>query len=224
MASTMRWMLFAPLFLLGCATAEEPFSTRFDAASDTSGLTTEDSAVGEDSATSDTAAPPVDSAGCKLLINEVQTGDGTTGSADFVEIFNACSSSAAIGDYKLVYHSASGTTDITLFTFPSGTSVPANGYLVLAGSGYTGSSDGNLASGLATGGASVALQDGSGAMLDSMGYGTGTGTFVEGSAAAAPGDTTPAKSLSRVPNGSDTNDNASDFKVGTPTPGAANLP
>lgn len=223
-------MLLAPLLLIGCATAEDPYALRFDAAGETQGATDDAAPAPEDTSTSDTASAPTDTtppavtSGCKLLINEVQTGDGSTGSADFVEIFNACSSSAAIGDHKLVYHSASGTSDIALFTFASGTSIPANGFLVLAGSGYTGSSDGKLASGLATGGASIALEDGSGAVLDSMGYGTGTGTFVEGSAAAAPGDTTPAKSLSRVPNGTDTNDNASDFKVGTPTPGAANLP
>jgi hypothetical protein len=168
--------------------------------------------------------PPADAGPCKLVINEVQTGDGTSGNADFVELYNGCAAAASIGGHKLVYRSASGTTDVVLFTFAAGATVPAKGFRVIAGVAFGGSSDGALASGLAGGGASVALKDESDAVIDSIGYGTGTGVFVEGSAAAAPGDSSPAKSLSRQPDGADTDDNANDFKVGTPSPGAANAP
>lgn len=215
----MRWLVFVAPFVLGCAVGVDPLSTRAD------GAVVSDTASPEvDSAVSDTASPKVDAGPCKLVVNEVQTGDGTTGTADFVELYNACSSSAAIGNYKLVYRSASGTTDIVVFTFAAGESIPARGYRVIGGAGFAGAVDGALVSGLATGGASVALKNDSDSVLDSLAYGTGTGDYVEGSAAVAPGDKTPAVSISRSPDGADTNDNASDFKVGTPTPGAANAP
>jgi hypothetical protein len=73
--------------------------------------------------------------------------------------------------------------------------------------------------GLAAAGGGLALRRGD-ELLDSVGYGTANNAFVEGSPAAAPPS---GSSLARLPNGRDTNDNAADFRVGTPTPRAANL-
>ena len=58
-------------------------------------------------------------------------------------------------------------------------------------------------------------------LVDSMGYGAGASNpFVE--TAPAPAGVT-SESIARIPNGTETDDNATDFKIATtPTPGAAN--
>ena len=62
-----------------------------------------------------------------------------------------------------------------------------------------------------------------GAAVDAVGYGTFMGNFAgEGSAAQDPADS--PQTLSRLPNGADTGDNAADFQLGTPTPGGPNMP
>jgi uncharacterized protein len=219
----MRVWLISVMVFAGCAQAEEPpvlsGDSASEAASDTSSPRPDtaeptDTTIEEDVVT--------DTGPCKLVINELQTGDGTSGNADFIELHNSCDSAKAIGNYKLVYRSNTGTTDTVLFTFASGTTIPGKGYRVLGGSAFTGSKDGALPSGLSVGGGSVGLRDAADMLLDSVGYGTGMGILIEGTAAAAPGDVTPAKSIARSPNGMDTDNNASDFKVTTPTPGAAN--
>jgi hypothetical protein len=73
---------------------------------------------------------------------------------------------------------------------------------------------------MAAAGGGVALLDGSGNTVDSVGYGTAANAYVEGSAAPAPPS---GQSIARQPNGHDGNNNASDFSVAaTPSPGAAN--
>ena len=57
-------------------------------------------------------------------------------------------------------------------------------------------------------------------IVDSVGYGTATNIYVEGTVIAAPAS---ASSIRRRPNGTDTNDNSVDFTVTTtPTPGVTN--
>lgn len=224
----MRSLLVFLVFLLGCATAEDDTGlvVKTDAATDSASPTDTgapvDTGTPDEDAAIDTASPPTDTGPCKLVINELQTGDGTSGNADFVELYNGCGTAASVGKFKVVYRSSSGTTDTVLFTFADGASISPKGFRVLGGMAFTGSKDGALASGLAVGGGSVALKDDGDSVVDSVAWGSGTGIFVEGSAAPAPGDTTPAKSLARTPDGADSDNNASDFKVSNPTPGAAN--
>ncbi len=176
------------------------------------------------------------STGCHLVINELQTGSGTIdgGSGatnEFVEIFNPCTSAISVGGYTVVYRSATGTSDVVMYTFgtPDGGTAPsiaAGGYFVIGNTAYSGPRDGDMASGgMAAAGGGVGLRDGTAALVDSVGYGTATNAFIETTVAAAPGDTSPAKSLARIPSGTDTGDNSKDFKVSTtPTPKAVNVP
>jgi hypothetical protein len=80
--------------------------------------------------------------------------------------------------------------------------------------------DQSFSTSLAGTGGGVGVRDGSGALVDSVGYGTATNALVEGTAVAAP----PAGSAAaRIPDGTDTNNNAADFTVtATPTPKASN--
>lgn len=165
-------------------------------------------------------------AGCTMVVNEVQVAGSAAGN-EWIEIASKCTSTQNLAGLRLVYRSATGTTDVFL-TDLTGT-LAAGGYAfwvhVSAVAGYptangsfgTGTS-GNL-SGTAGG---VALRIGSaGAVVDSMGYGTtATNAFVEGTAETVP----PASSsAARTPDKTDTNNNQADFATdATPTPGAAN--
>jgi hypothetical protein len=161
---------------------------------------------------------------CHPVLNELQAS-GATASDEWVEIFNPCNAQEDLTGWKLDYRSAAnnnGGNDITCFAF--GQTIPAGGYLLLAGKGYTGSvnADGVLSSGLADGGGAVGLRDANGALVDSVAFQTLTAanSFTEGSPAQNP----PAsRSIARLPNGADTQNNSKDFQVtAKPTPRAAN--
>jgi hypothetical protein len=162
-----------------------------------------------------------------LEINEFMTG--TTGAAanEFVEVVNLGTAAADVGGFRLVYRSASGTSDVALATIPAGTTIPAGGYYLFGGSGYAGTpaADQAFSFGLSSTGGGIGLRDADGNLLDSVGYGSSTtNAFVEGSPAAAPPTVAaPGTSAARLPNGSDTNNNSVDFGAATPpTPKASN--
>jgi hypothetical protein len=162
----------------------------------------------------------------QIRVNELMTGSTGAASNEFVELFNAGSSAADVGGFKVAYRSSAGTSDISLATIPAGTSIPAGGFYLLGGSGYLGShaADQSFSTSLASTGGGIAVRDSGGAILDSVGYGDTTNAFVEAHPTTAPPTTTaPGSSSGRIPDGHDTNDNAADFSVSsTPSPGAAN--
>ena len=61
----------------------------------------------------------------EIRVNELMTGSTGAASNEFVELFNAGSSAADVGGFKVAYRSSAGTSDITLVTIPAGTSIPA---------------------------------------------------------------------------------------------------
>jgi hypothetical protein len=156
-----------------------------------------------------------------LRINEVMTGTSSAAANEFVEIVNSGSAPAELSGYRLVYRSATGTADVTLATVPAATSLAAGARYVFGGSAFTGPAAQSFATGLASSGGGVGLRDPGGLLVDSVGYGSGTANgFVEGAPAAPP---PVGQSISRIPDGRDTNDNAADFTVtAPPTPGAGN--
>jgi Lamin Tail Domain/Collagen triple helix repeat (20 copies) len=171
-------------------------------------------------------APSGGGSSAEIRVNEFMTGSTGAASNEFVELFNAGSSAADVGGFKVAYRSAAGTSDISLATIPAGTTIPAGGFYLLAGSGYLGSHtpDQTFSTSLASTGGGIALRDSTGVILDSVGYGDSTNAFVEAHATTAPPATAaPGSSSDRLPDGHDTNDNAADFSVSpTPSPGAAN--
>jgi hypothetical protein len=156
----------------------------------------------------------------QVVINELQT-TGATGvkSDEWVELFNPCMTSVDLNGSKLIYRSATATTDgFQLVAFTQ--AVPAGGYLLAAGASYAGNYDVKFATGgLADTGGAVGLRDAAGNLVDSVGWGSANNIFVEGAAAIAPPN---GMSIARKPNGHDTEHNDLDFAVGTPTPKAPN--
>jgi hypothetical protein len=169
------------------------------------------------------SAPPL------VSINEFMTGVTGAAANEFVEIVNAGAASADLSGWKLVYRSATGTSDTVLATVPNGTTLAPGAFYLFGGSGYVGppASDQTFSTGLAATAGGVGLRDANGTLVDSVGWGsTAANGFVEGSPAPAPPATAaPGSSDIRHPDGHDTNDNSADFTVATaPTPRASNGP
>lgn len=172
------------------------------------------------------SSPPSDAGGCtnKLVINEVQT-EGTSPDNEFIELFNATSCDVSLEGWSLKYRASSGTsTPATFFTGLVSHKVLPGGYFVVAHTSFSGAKNATYSSGkLAADDGQVGLFDKLDVKVDSVGYGTiaaGSGVLTEGSPAPTPGGA--GKSVQRVPNGVDTNNNQADFRSATPTPNAAN--
>ena len=140
------------------------------------------------------------------------TGNTGAASDEFVEIVNAGTTAVAIGGWKIVYRSAAGTSDSTLATIADGTTLAPGAFYLAGGSAYSGTpvADSSFTIGMAGTGGGVGIKDGTGALIDSVGYGTATNAFVEGTVAAAPAA---GESIGRSPDGHDTNANAADFSI-----------
>ena len=185
-------------------------------------------AIEYDAATGDARIRCVLPAGAPaaVRVNEFSTGVEGALTDEFVEIVNAGSEPADLSGFRLVYRSATGTSDISLGSFPDGTSLAPGAFFLFGGAGYAGGHPADqvfTATSLGSAGGGVAIRDPSGALVDSVGWGTATNAYVEGTAASAPTVApAPGRSDARRPDGADTNNNAADFTEGEPTPGAPN--
>ncbi len=179
---------------------------------------------------SGTAAP---SSG--VVVSEVYGGGGNTGAtytSDFIELRNRGTAAASLDGWSVQYHSggATGTWQVTPL---SGTIAPGAIYLVAEATGTGGTqplptpqATGTIAMSGTSG--TVALVNGTSALtcsdsaacqaasVDLVGYGT-----------AALNETAPASGASNTDSvqrtdAADSDDNASDFAAGAPTPGATN--
>jgi hypothetical protein len=162
-----------------------------------------------------------------VRINEFMTGVTGAATNEFVEIVNAGTVAADLTGWKLVYRSATGTTDTVLATLPNGTTLAPGAFYLFGGSGYVGppTPDQSFSTGLAAAAGGLGVRDGNGMLVDSVGWGsTAANGLVEGSPAPAPPATAaPGSSDIRRPDGHDTNDNSADFTAVTPpTPRATN--
>jgi hypothetical protein len=162
-----------------------------------------------------------------LVINEVQANGVGDASDEFIEIYNPClTADVPLAGWKLLHRSANGSSDQPIIPLqPSATlkKVPMGGYYLVAGPTFKATTFDVQYSqaALAGAGGGLALVDGSGTVVDSMGWGTSsTNAYIVGSPAPAPPD---GKSLARTPNGSSANkDDSKDFQIATPTPRAPN--
>jgi hypothetical protein len=160
-----------------------------------------------------------------VTINEIQTY-GATATDEFIELYNSQPCALSLNKFALNYSSAGGSSPSAQWVGGAGDSIPANGFFLLGGAGFTppvgGKTDGSITGGIADSGR-VAILDGSGKVLDSVGYGTitnGNSPYVEKNAAPGPSHN---KSIGRKPDGTDTDDNSTDFSaLSSPTPGKAN--
>jgi hypothetical protein len=184
--------------------------------------------------------------GTGLIINEVDYDQVGTDTAEFVEIYNSSAAPIPLTGVSLVMVNGSTSTVYTTVDLaPAGTINPGQYLVVGATSVVSTVPMGTLV--IDAGAVTNYIQNGSpdglalvygGMLLDALSYEgsitaatiagvPGTVSLVEGTALAtsvADSNTVPG-SLSRLPNGVDTNDAATDWALsGTPTPGTANVP
>ena len=162
-----------------------------------------------------------------IKVNEFSTGVTGAATNEFVELVNAGASATDIGGLKVVYRSASGTSDTTLATIPEGTSLAAGAFYLLGGSGYAGAAtaDQSFGTAIAATGGSIGIRKPDGTLFDAVAYGTAANGLGEGQPAAAPpASASPGSSAVRLPDGHDSDANSADFSVtAVPTPKAPNV-
>jgi hypothetical protein len=168
------------------------------------------------------------SAAQHLVINEVQANGVGDPSNEFIEIYNPClTADVPLAGWKLMHRSASGTSDQPIIPLQPTTTpkkVMMGGYYLVAGPTFKQSAFDVQYSqaALSPTGGGLALVDGAGKIVDSMGWGTAsTNAYIVGAPVASPPD---GQSVARTPNGSSANgDDSKDFKIAaTPTPRAPN--
>ena len=176
-----------------------------------------------------------------LVINEIDYDQVGADTAEFVEIYNGTGSPVALTNLALVLLDGSNSSTYLSVSLGPGT-LPAGVYLVVGSAAVTVPAPGikiTTAAAIQNGAPDgVALIDTTAAMptlIDALSYegsitaasitGLGVASLVEGTPLAAADSNTKNGSLSRLPNGSDTNNAASDWAFSTtPTPGAPNVP
>jgi large repetitive protein len=184
--------------------------------------------------------------GAGLVINEVDYDNIGTDTAEFVEIYNGGALAVPLAGYTLFFvNGANNTVYTTVDLGPAGTIMPGQ-YLVVGATSVVSTIPASALR-IDAGAVSNYLQNGSPdglalvsttteTLVDSLSYeGSITAAVIPGFAAPVNlvhGTPTPVAdsntvqgSLCRLPNGADTHDDATDWKLcSTPTPGAANTP
>ncbi len=159
-----------------------------------------------------------------FVISQFQVAGGSFND-EFIELHNISSDAVDLNGYRVVYRSAAGTNDVLFAQWTTSTIVAPGGYYLIASTAYDGTVTPNLTynpttcmcSMSATGGG-IAIRIGAvntGVIVDSVGYGTATNAFAEGTVTTAP----PANAgQARANNGcQDTDNNASDFSTVNPS-------
>ncbi|MBZ5504101.1 MAG: lamin tail domain-containing protein [Acidobacteriia bacterium] len=179
--------------------------------------------------------PAVKASASGIVISQIYGGGGNAGSTfknDFIEIFNADGTTVNLNGWSVQYASAAGTT--WQVTALSGSLAPGQYFLIQEAQGAGGTTNlpapnatGNIAMSATAGkvalvSSTVALSGGcpvGGAIIDFVGYGTGTGgaSCFEGTA-AAPTLTNTTADLRKNNGLQDTDSNSADFATGAPNP------
>lgn len=162
-----------------------------------------------------------------IVISQFQTGgDGAgTFNDEFIELHNTSADNFDLNGFRLVYRSAGGINDVAFVNWTSSTIIPPGGYYLIASTSYNGSTAPNAVynptacqCSMSGNGGGLAIRSGaldSGIIFDSVGWGTATNVFIEGTKTAAP----PANaSQARLNEGcQDTDNNISDFTTVNPS-------
>lgn len=158
-----------------------------------------------------------------IVISEFKV-KGAEADDEFIEIYNTTSSTFNLNGYRLVYRTASGTSDYSIKSWTSDTYIPSYGhYLWGNGDGaYADIADATTIQSLAGTGGGIAIRQGdmnTGTIIDSVGYGDATNDFIEMTPKSPVHSDN--KSFERKRSGvsiTDTDNNNSDFEEVDPTP------
>ncbi len=160
-----------------------------------------------------------------LVISQFQPGTTADPNDEFVEIHNTSSTPIDLNGFRLVYRSQNGSNDVgPLAAWTSTTILQPGQFYLIASNSYTGGLTPDLTytpsvcqCSLSAANGGLAIRQGAqntGAIIDAVGWGTGTNIFAEGTRTTAPGS---GSSKARLQSGcQDTDNNASDFATLTP--------
>ena len=164
-----------------------------------------------------------------LVINEIDYDQPGTDAAEFLEIRNNAAAPVDLDPYTLQLVNGNGNTPYATVELPAA-SLATGGHYVVCGEPAA-VADCDLDIGVATnliqnGDPDAASLSTGGTIVDAVSYGGQVPGHAEGTA-GAPRDTgaaapAPAQSVSRLPDGCDTDQNGADFALATSTPGASN--
>jgi len=167
---------------------------------------------------------------CRPVINELQTGSGTSPDDEWVEILNPCTAAIDVAGWTLVYRgaNATGSTDSSLMVTLAGQLQPGD-LKLFVGPAYAGANDGQWTSGtLGQNNGAIGLRMGprdTGPLADAVAYGIVTAghPFIETKPAAAMVND---KSAQRLPfDGHDDDNGETDFtQVTSTSPKSLNAP
>ena len=165
-----------------------------------------------------------------VVINEIDYDQPGSDIAEFVELYNSDSHPVTLDGYTLELVNGSNGSAYHSFDL-SGLFIAADDYLVLCSNTpavsncSTEVATGSWIQNGGTGGDAVALLLGA-ILLDSVAYegiGSYLGPYAEGGSYADADSGSLPMSIARLPNGLDTNNNASDYSSACLTPGSANI-
>ena len=179
-----------------------------------------------------------------VVISQVYGGGGSasaTYNADYVELHNNTLISQNIGGCKLLYGSTTGnlgSTTTNTFTFPTGTTIPAGGYLLIANNPGTGLAPLPLTADhimtINMGGSNGKIVFGSSSILNNATYSAqpagsvydfvGYGTANESETSTVLGLNTTNAGFRNSFGCDDTNNNLADFSTATPAPRNSSSP
>ena len=161
-----------------------------------------------------------------VIINEIDYDQPGTDTAEFIELFNSGTSAVSLDNYVVELINGSNASSYRTIDL-SGFNIDSNGYFVMCGDA---SQVTNCDFSFTTtnswfqNGApdAVGLYENS-VLLDSLSYEGDLPPLTEGTILSIGDNNTDITSISRIPNGLDSNDNFSDFQLGCITPGSANI-
>lgn len=160
-------------------------------------------------------------ANAQIVINEVFYDSESSDTMTWVELKGPGGTS--LDGYILVGVNGNGGGDYQPIDL-SGNSIPADGYFVIAQDGAVVNADMvDTNVNYQNGPDSIQLRDAVGAIIDAVAYGVFAATDIPAGEGTPADDQNPPFSLARCPDGSDTDDNATDFLLlDPPTPGESN--
>jgi len=156
-----------------------------------------------------------------VVINEVYYDHpGADAGYEFVEVYNPGESAAPLDGVTLEFHNGSGAGWSVLWTGGARDSVPPRGVFTIGAEAVEPPPDALVPLSLQNGPDAVALFR-AGAAVDVVGYGgLDDPDYVEDTGADG---VAAGRSIARIPDGIDTDDNRTDFKAAEPTPGRTNV-
>lgn len=152
------------------------------------------------------------------------TGGKADAKEEFVELFNASDTAVNLLKWKLLYKSSSGKNETELLSFNENLVLAPGEYFVAGSDEFLGKKNGKLKDNLSGTSGAIGLRNDKNALVESIAYGkvNSENNFIEKAPCEAP---TKGNSMSRVPDGKDTDNNFFDFvKTKVITPAEGNKP